>query len=194
MHQSWRLNNQTIFLAFFQQSLKNVYRTDKLGAVARSRMLVDLFRFADLDKFSTIHDRNTTRHRHGFFLIVRHHHAGHTDAFQDIHYLQLHAVSEFFIQRPHWFIQQQQFWTFCQAARQCHALTLAARKLMWFAFSELLHMHESQHLIHPTGDFSLRQFVLLETKGNVLLDSHMRKQGVGLKHHINWTQIRRDMR
>ena len=157
-------------------------------------MFVDLFRLADLDKFATVHDRDTARHRHGFFLIVCHHHAGNPDAFKDIHHFQLHAVSEFFIQRSHRLIQQQQFWPFRQTTRQCHTLTLTAGKLVRFAFGELLHMHESQHLIHPTGDFSLRQLVLLEAKGNVLLHRHVRKQGIGLKHHINRTQIRRDMR
>ncbi|CQC30167.1 Uncharacterised protein [Salmonella enterica subsp. enterica serovar Typhimurium str. DT104] len=65
---------------------------------------------------------------------------------------------------------------------------------MRLTFRKLLHVHQTQHLIDAAGNLRLRQFVLLQTKSDVLLYRHMRKQRIGLKHHINRTLIRRNMR
>jgi len=89
-------------------------------------MLVNLFRFANLHKLAAIHDGDTARHGHRLFLIVGHHHAGHANALKNIHHLELHAIAQLFIQRPHRFIKQQQLGPFRQAARQRDALPLAA--------------------------------------------------------------------
>ncbi|VFS58297.1 Uncharacterised protein [Kluyvera cryocrescens] len=56
---------------------------------------------------------------------------------------------------------------------------------MRFAFGELLHMHQRQHFIHAGSDFGFWQFVLLEAKGNILFDGHMREERIRLEHHIN---------
>ena len=62
---------------------------------------------------------------------------------------------------------------------------------MRFAFGELLHMHQPEHLIDPAGNFRFRQFVLFQAKSDILFHGHMRKQRVRLKHHIDGAQVRR---
>ena len=64
---------------------------------------------------------------------------------------------------------------------------------MRFAFGELLHVNQRQHFRHPGTDFAFRQLILLQTKGDVLLNGHVREKRVGLKHHIDGTLIRRHM-
>ena len=65
---------------------------------------------------------------------------------------------------------------------------------MRLVFGIFLHMHQSQHLLHPGGDFRLRQTILLQTEGDILLNGHMGKQGVGLEHHIDRPLIGRHAR
>ena len=65
---------------------------------------------------------------------------------------------------------------------------------MRLAFGIFLHMHQSQHLLQPGGDFRLRQTILLQTEGDILLNGHMGKQGVGLEHHIDRPLIGRHAR
>ena len=65
---------------------------------------------------------------------------------------------------------------------------------MRLTFGKLLHMYQGQHLLHPGGDFRLRQAVLLQAEGNILLNGHMGKQGIGLEHHINRPLIGRHAR
>ncbi|MNT15673.1 hypothetical protein D3C72_1507410 [compost metagenome] len=173
-----------------QHAVKYVHRTDKLGAETAVRVFVDLFRLADLHKLAAIHDGDTACHGHRLFLIVGDHHAGRADALKDIHHFELHAVAQFFIERPHRLVEEQQFRAFCQASCQRHALTLAAGKLMRLTFRKLLHVHQAQHFRHARGDFRFRQLVLLEAKGNVLLHRHVGKQRVGLEHHIDRAFIR----
>ena len=156
MHQPRRIKHQAIFLTLFEYAFKDVYRANKFGAIAGSRMLVDLFRFANLDKFPTIHNGDAPRHGHRLFLIVSNHHAGHTDALQNIHHFKLHPVTQFFIQRAHRFVEQQKFWALGKASGQRHTLSLTAGKLMRFAFGELLHMHQPKHLVDPAGNFRFR--------------------------------------
>jgi ABC-type sulfate/molybdate transport systems ATPase subunit len=44
-------------------------------------------------------------------------------------------------------------------------------------------MQLRQHFRHPTGDFALRQLILLQTKGDILLHRHVRKQFARRKPH-----------
>ena len=119
------------------------------------------------------------------------HHAGHAHALEDIDHFKLHTVAQLFIQRAHRLIKQQQFRAFCQAAGQGHALALAAGELVRLTLRELLHVHQAQHLGHARGNFSLRQLILLQAKGDILLHRHMREQRVGLEHHVDRALIRR---
>ncbi|AEW72855.1 hypothetical protein EcWSU1_01416 [Enterobacter ludwigii] len=191
MLQPRRLNHQTVFLARFQQPFENIDRPDELRAVAGGRMLINLFRLANLYELTAVHDRNTPGHGHRLFLVVGNHHAGHPHALKDIHHFQLHTVTQFFIQGTHRFIEEQQLWPFRQASGQRHALTLATRELMRFTLRELLHVHQAEHLRHAGGDFGFRQFVLLKTKGDILLHRHMGEERVRLEHHVYRALIRR---
>ncbi len=74
---------------------------------------------------------------------------------------------------PHMTVEQQQLRSFRQTARQRDTLALAARELVRLTFSELLHVHQSQHLLHPGGDFRLRQTILFQAEGDILLNGHM---------------------
>ena len=71
------------------------------------------------------HNGYPAGHGHGFFLVVGDHQAGHAHFLQNIHQFQLHFGAQFFVQRAHGLVQQQQLRALCQRAGQGHTLLLA---------------------------------------------------------------------
>ncbi|MNH79188.1 hypothetical protein D3C73_315060 [compost metagenome] len=119
------------------------------------------------------------------------HHAGHADAFDDLHQFQLHLRTQLFVQRTHRLVEQQQLRTLGQRTGEGDALTLTAGQLVRTAFGVLSHMHQTQHFIDTGIDFTGRQTVLLEAEGDVLRDGHVWEQRVGLEHHVDRPLVRR---
>ncbi|MNT39323.1 hypothetical protein D3C72_1755560 [compost metagenome] len=99
-----------------------------------------------------MHDRDTLGHGHGLFLIVGHHHAGYADALDDLHQLQLHLRTQFFIQCAHRFVEQQQLRALGQGTGQGHTLTLTTGQLMRFALGVLAHLYQLEHVGHAGVD------------------------------------------
>ncbi|MCY1419118.1 hypothetical protein D9M71_347000 [compost metagenome] len=132
-----------------------------------------------------MHDRDTLGHGHGLFLIVGHHHAGYADALDDLHQLQLHLRTQFFIQCAHRLVEQQQLRALGQGTGQGHTLTLTTGQLMRLALGVLAHLYQLEHFGDAGVDFSRRDLVLLEAEGDVLRHGHVREQRVGLEHHVD---------
>ena len=110
-----------------------------------------------------------------------------------LHFLQLELrlLAQFAVERRQRLVEQQQLRAFGERTRQRHALFLSARELVWPALAEPLKLHQPQHLGDAFGDFRTRHAFLLQAEGDVLLDAHMREQGVGLEHHVDRPLVRR---
>ena len=76
------------------------------------------------------------------------------------------------------------------ARRQRNALTLAAGQLVGFAIAESIELHEPQGFFDTLLDLCLCNARHLESVGDIIEHSHVRKNGVGLKHHIYRTAVR----
>ena len=179
------VNDCEPFLVLNHGAFEGIHVADEFTHHPAHRCFVDIHRAADLGNPAQVHDRDALGHGHGLFLIVGHHDAGHADALDDFHQFELHLRAQFFIQRPHRLIEQQQLWTLGQRAGQGHTLTLAAGQLMRPALGVLGHVHQLEHLFNAGVDFAGRQAVLFEAEGNVLRHGHMREQGIGLEHHVD---------
>ena len=105
---------------------KQVDAADEVGHEAAVRGLVNLARLAGLQDAPFAHHRDARRHAHRFFLVVRHHHAGHADLLDDIDQFQLGLFTQLLVKRRQRFVQQQQLRPLGQTARQRDALLLAA--------------------------------------------------------------------
>ena len=87
--------------------------------------LVNLLGRAHLQHLALAHHGNARGHRHRLFLVMRHHHTGHADRFNDVDQLKLGLLAQLLVQRAQRFIQQQQLRLFRQASGQSHALLLS---------------------------------------------------------------------
>ena len=62
-----------------QPAFQQIHVADEPGHKPAVGMLVNFLRRAHLQHPALAHDRDARRHRHGFFLVVRHHHTGHAN-------------------------------------------------------------------------------------------------------------------
>jgi hypothetical protein len=108
--------------------------------------------------------------------------------------LELRVLTQLLVERAQGLIEQQQLGPLDQRARERHALLLAAGQLVRLALGEAAELHEFQHGGHALGDLRLRHAVLLQAEGDILLDVHVRKQRVGLEHHVHGPLVRRHAR
>ncbi len=173
------------------ERIDQIDRADELGRKPVGRLLVDFIGRAHLLDPALVHQRDPGGHGHGLFLIVGDHDAGHAGGFDDVDQFQLHLRAQFFIQRTHRFVQQQQLGALGQRARQGHALLLPAGELVRLALGQRAKLHQFEHLADAAGDRSLGQAFLLQPEGDVLLHTHMRKQRVRLEHHVDRALVRR---
>ena len=56
---------------------------------------------------------------------------------------------------------------------------------MGLAPGQFPELHRVQHLGNPLLDFLAGQFLLFQPKGDILLHAHVRKERVGLEHHVD---------
>ena len=179
------VDDRVALLVINDRTVKGVHVADEFAHHPTDRRFIDVDRATDLSNPAQVHDGDTLSHGHGFFLVMGHHHTGHANPLDDLHQFQLHLRAQFFVQRAHRLIEQQQFRALGQRTGQGHALTLTTGQLVRLAFGVLGHVHQSQHFLNASLNVTGGQTVLLQAKGDVLRHRHVREQRVRLKHHID---------
>src|SRR5690606_23741357 len=99
-------DHRVVFGILDQLAVEQVDVADELADQPAGGGLVDVHRAADLGDPADVHDGDAFGHGHGLFLVVGHHHAGHADALDDLHQLQLHARAQLLVQRAHGLVEQ----------------------------------------------------------------------------------------
>ena len=125
------------------------------------------------------------RERHRLLLVVGHDHEGDAELVLDVQQLELRVLAQLLVERGERLVEQQELGALDQRARERDALALAAGELVRHALDERLHAHELQDVRHPVVDLALRDPVLPQTEGDVLLHVHVREERIGLEHHVD---------
>ena len=157
----------------------------------RCRRKVDVTRRADLLDAPFPHDRDPLRHDHSFVLIMRDENESRAELALHADQLELRLLAQLAVERGERFVEQQQLRPSRQRAGQRDALLLAAGKLVRLACAIGFELDKPQHLGDADRDLASRQAGLNEAEGNILFDTHMREQRIGLEHHIYRPQMRR---
>src|SRR5690606_23610932 len=104
---------------------------------------------------------------------------------------KLRFLAQLLVESAQRLIEQQHLRPLGKRARQRHPLALPARKLVWLALGKFLQLHQLQHALDALRNGRLRHPFLLQPEGDVLLHRHVRKQRVGLEHHVYGSAIGR---
>ncbi|MNY27259.1 hypothetical protein D3C86_1611560 [compost metagenome] len=117
---------------------------------------------------------------------------GQAEFLLQVHQFELGFLAQLLVERAERLVQQQHFRPLGERTRQCNALALTAGKLVRLALGKFFELHQLEHLADALGDVGLRHAVLLQTEGDVGLDGHMRKQRIGLEHHVDRPPVGRN--
>ena len=90
-------------------------------------------------------------------------------------------------------IEQEQLGLVDEAARERHALHLAAGERYHRTFGKFRKPDQLQHVTSFALDFDARLAAMAERIGDVLSDRHVRPDRVGLEHHPDVAQARRHL-
>ena len=156
-----------------------------------SRELIDLRRRPDLHDLAAVHDRDARRERHRFVLVVGHDDEGDADLMLQIHELELGLLAQFLVQRRQRLIEQQHLRAAHQRPRQRHALPLAAGELVRLALCQPPELHHFKRLLDAGAFCLLVERQPAQAVADIVLHRHVRKQCVGLEHHVDRPLVRR---
>jgi hypothetical protein len=107
--------------------------------------------------------------------------------------LEAHGLAQFGVERRERLVEQQDLRLFHQRPRERNTLALAARQLIRHARGKVSELYEVERFLHAPVPFRLRHAFDLETVGDVVGDRHMRKDGIGLEHHVHRALVGRDV-
>jgi hypothetical protein len=121
--------------------------------------------------------------RHRLDLIVGDVDRGHPEALVQAGQLRPHRDTQLGVQVRQRLVHQERLRLAHDRAAHRHALTLAAREHRRLAREQLVQAERARDLLHPALALGARHAPQLEPVGQVVLDRHVRVQGVVLEHH-----------
>jgi hypothetical protein len=104
----------------------------------------------------------------------------------------LRVLAQLLVERGERLIEQQQLRFLDERASERDALPLAARELVRLALRIGAELDELEHLADALRQLGVRDLVLPEPEGDVLLDGHVREQRIRLEHHVDGPLVRRN--
>jgi len=113
------------------------------------------------------------------------HHEGDAGALLDRHQLELGGLAQLLVQRRQRLVEQQELGLARERPGQRHPLALAARDLVGPARGKRGELHEFEHPGHPRLAFGPPHPLVAQPVADVGRHRHVRKQRVGLEHHVH---------
>ena len=124
---------------------------------ASLRSLVHFSRRAHLLDAAARHDRDAVGECEGLFLVVRDEDGSEAGGIVQFAQPAAHLDTDLGIERPEWFVEQQQLRLGRERPRQCDPLTLPARELPRKARTHALELYELEQLFDARSDLAPRR-------------------------------------
>ena len=187
------LNGGVLRAASLDASVEEVRRAEEPGHELRLRVLVDVARLADLLDPPVAHHRESVRHRHRFFLVVRDVQERDPDLLLDPLQLELHLLAKLQVERAERFVEQEQARIVDERASERDPLLLTARELSGLASLEPLEVDEAQDLLHAAFGLGPRDLLAPQAEFHVVDHIEMGEQRVGLEDRVDVSAVRREV-
>src|SRR5262249_43757730 len=170
--------------------LWRVQGPDEVRDERRPRPLVDLARAADLLDAAPVHHGDPVRHRERLVLVVGDVDERRPELRLDALELELHLLAELDVECSERLVEEERSRSVDKRAGERDALLLAARELPWPALLEALELPDLEDLEHSASVLAPRDLLHLETERDVVVDRHVREEGVLLEHHVDRAAVR----
>ncbi len=116
------------------------------------------------------------------------------DPLLDADQLEPRLLAQFAVERGERFVEQQELGHLGERAGERDPLLLPAPQFVRPAPRVIRHLHQRQHLGYPCVAAAALHAFLLQPERDVAGDVEMRKQRVGLEHHVDRTPVGRHVR
>ena len=163
----------------------------EVGHEQIGRPVVDFVRRAHLQQLAVAHHADAVAEHDRLGLVVRDVERGHAGLLEDAPQIVAQPQAQLGIEIGQGLIEQQQLRAVDDAARQRHALHLAARQRDHRPVGIFGQADQFQHLVYHAASVGAPDFAVLEWIDHVLPYRHVRPYRVGLKHHADVAQPRR---
>ena len=172
-------------------AVKNVTLADEIRHEGILRLIINIFRLADLLDATLIHDHDGIGHGKCLFLIVGNRDKGDAGGLLDALQFVLHILTQTQIQCAQRLVQQQNLRLIDQRTGNGHTLLLTTGQRIDPAVTVALQADDFQHTVDALGDFFLGHFGHAQTEGNIVKHIQMREKRITLEHRIDLPLIGR---
>ena len=200
----WNFQIQTVSndVAIFQFHVNEVHRwaSDKSSYEFVHRVFVHFLRRTNLFNTSNCtstsrvlscwHDNDTVCQCHRFCLVVSYVDSCSSDTTVDFSDFSTHWYTQFGIQVWQRFVHQEHFCITDNGTTHSHTLTLTTRKVSWFTIQEFFQAKDFCCFLYTFVDIFLAVFTQFQTKGHVVINSHVWVKSVVLEYHGDITVFR----
>ncbi len=157
--------------------------------IGRRRMVVDLFRRADLLDAAFVEDDHAVGELERLFLIVGDEYGGGAELLVNGAQPAPQILAHAGVERAERLVEQQHLGFDGKRPGERHALALAAGQLRRIAVAESVELHQAEQLLDLGRDGGLGRAAVAvahaQAEGDVLGDRHMAEQGVLLEHETD---------
>ena len=155
------------------------------------RRLEDLLRGADLLDLAVLHDDNAVAQGHCLGLVVRDVHEGRIDLLAQLDDLCAHLVPELCVEVRERLVHEEDLRLTHDGAADSDTLALAAGEGLRLAVEVLGDAQGLCSLADLLVDLVLRKLPQLQRECHVVVDGHVRVEGIGLEDHCDIAVLRR---
>ena len=176
-----------------QAALDHVDRADEVGHEAVGRIFIEVGGRGHLLQAAPVHQRAAAGHGQRLVLIVGDHHERHADIVLDLGEFGTHRIAQLGVERGERLVEQEHLGPLDQRAGEGDALALPARELVGLAVAEFVELDQLERLFHPRLALVAGHAVDLQAIGDILRHGQVRKDRVGLEHHVDRAAVGRDV-
>ena len=157
------------------------------------RAVEDLLGCAHLLDHTILHDNDAITQGHGLGLVVGDIHEGRVDALAQLDDLGAHLVAQLRVEVRERLVHEQDLGVAHDSAPDGDALALAARERLGLALEVLRDAQDLGGLAHLLVYLVLGGLAELQRKGQVVVDRHVRVEGIALEDHGDVSVLRGDI-
>jgi hypothetical protein len=147
------------------------------------RVIVQLLRRIDLLQDAILHDGDAAGHGHGFHLVVRHINEGGGQALVQAGELGARLHAQLRIQVRQRLVEKEHGRLTHDGATHGDALALTTGELLGLAVQQVANVQNVGGFFYAAVDLRFGSLAQFQTKGHVVIDTHVRVQSIALEHH-----------
>ncbi len=178
-------------VARHQRAREFVGGAGEIGDEQIRRAVIDLVRRIHLQQLAVAHHADAVAEHDGLGLVVGDVERGHAGLLEDDAQIVAQPQAQLGVEVRQGLVEQQQLRPVDDAARQRHALHLAAGQRHHRPVGIFRQADQRERLVDLAARIGAREFAMLERIDHVLPHRHMRPHRIGLEHHAEVAQPRR---